>query len=203
MSLVKLDDKTLVRLYIEGNEGAFESLLKRHQQKIYGYIFKMVRDSDLTEDIYQDTFIKVINTLKLGKYNEEGKFLPWVMRIAHNLIIDHFRKSNKMPIAGRKKTAGSDDDDDFDIFSVLNLSENTVEDNLIVEQIHNDVRELINHLPEEQRDIVILRHYKEMSFKDIAEKYDISINTALGRMRYALINLRKLIKEKNLTLTIE
>lgn len=202
MGREKLNDQELVSLYLKGNEAAFEVLLKRHQQKIYGYIFKMVRDSDLTEDVYQDTFIKVINTLKRGKYNEEGKFLPWVMRIAHNLIIDHFRKSNKMPIVGRKKTS-TNEDDEFDIFDIIKLTDNSIEDDMIEEQIHNDVRELVNHLPKEQRQIVMMRHYKEMSFKDIAETCDISINTALGRMRYALINLRKLVEEKNLILTID
>lgn len=201
MERLKLDDQTLVKNYIKGDELAFEILLKRHQQKIYGYIFKMVKDSDLVEDIYQDTFIKVINTLKKGKYNEEGKFLPWVMRIAHNLIIDHFRKSNKMPIAGRKKSSGNDGDE-FDIFSTIKLTDQNIEDEIIESQIHNDVKKLIEYLPEDQKSIIVMRLYKDMSFKDISESCDISINTALGRMRYALINLRKLIKEKDMILTL-
>ena len=159
----------------------------------------MVKDEDLTNDIFQDTFIKVINTLKKGKYNEEGKFLPWVMRIAHNLVIDHFRKSAKMPIAGR---GNGNEDDDFDIFNVLRLEDCTVEDDLIEEQIHDDVRALVELLPDDQRQVVKMRHYMGMSFKDIAESTDVSINTALGRMRYALINLRKLIEEKDIMLTV-
>jgi len=197
MLLSKVDDKQLVREYLNGKERAFEVLISRYQDRVFGYVYKMVKDEDLTNDIFQDTFIKVINTLKKGKYNEEGKFLPWVMRIAHNLVIDHFRKSSKMPIAGR-----GNEDDDFDIFNVLRLEDCTVEDNLIEEQIHDDVRALVDLLPDDQKQVVKMRHYMGMSFKDIAESTDVSINTALGRMRYALINLRKLIEEKDIMLTL-
>jgi RNA polymerase sigma-70 factor, ECF subfamily len=199
MLLSKVEDKQLVREYLNGKERAFEVLISRYKDRVYGYVYKMVKDEDLTNDIFQDTFIKVINTLKKGKYNEEGKFLPWVMRIAHNLVIDHFRKSAKMPIAGR---GNGNEDDAFDIFNVLRLEDCTVEDDLIEEQIHDDVRALVELLPDDQRQVVKMRHYMGMSFKDIAETTDVSINTALGRMRYALINLRKLIEEKDIMLTV-
>jgi RNA polymerase sigma factor (sigma-70 family) len=199
MLLSKVEDKQLVREYLNGKERAFEVLISRYKDRVYGYVYKMVKDEDLTNDIFQDTFIKVINTLKKGKYNEEGKFLPWVMRIAHNLVIDHFRKSAKMPIAGR---GNGNEGDDFDIFNVLRLEDCTVEDDLIEKQIHDDVRSLVELLPDDQRQVVKMRHYMGMSFKDIAESTDVSINTALGRMRYALINLRKLIEEKDIMLTV-
>ena len=194
----KVDDQILVSQYINGQESAFEKLLKRNQSKVFGYIMKMVKDEDLANDIFQDTFVKVIRTLKNGKYNEEGKFLPWVMRIAHNLIIDHFRKDKKMPIAGR---GSGSDEDKFDIFNILKIEDNNVEDEIIYNQILNDVRDLVELLPDDQKEVVKMRHYMGMSFKDIAESTDVSINTALGRMRYALINLRKLIEEKELMLT--
>jgi RNA polymerase sigma-70 factor (ECF subfamily) len=199
MLLSKVEDKQLVREYLDGKERAFEVLISRYKDRVFGYVYKMVKDEDLTNDIFQDTFIKVINTLKKGKYNEEGKFLPWVMRIAHNLVIDHFRKSAKMPIAGR---GNGNEDDEFDIFNVLRLEDCTVEDDLIEEQIHDDVRALVELLPDDQKQVVKMRHYMGMSFKDIAESTDVSINTALGRMRYALINLRKLIEEKDIMLTL-
>lgn len=199
MYLNQVDDQVLVSEYLNGNEAAFEKLLKRNQGKVYGYIMKMVRDEELANDIFQDTFVKVIRTLKGGRYNEEGKFLPWVMRIAHNLIIDHFRKDKKMPIAGR---GSGNDDDEFDIFSVLKLEDANVEDELIYAQILSDVKSLIQYLPEDQQEIIRMRIFMGMSFKDIAESIDISINTALGRMRYALINMRKLVQEKNVHLTV-
>jgi RNA polymerase sigma factor (sigma-70 family) len=201
MVLNKLNDEQLVKLYINGNEDAFEVLLKNHKRKIYGYIYKMVKDSELAEDLFQDTFIKVIHTLKQDKYNEEGKFLPWVMRIAHNLIIDYFRKANRMPMAGRKKRSGVDDDD-FDIFRNIKISDKNIQDHIIEEQILNDVKKLIEYLPADQKEVLVMRHYQDMSFKDIAETTGISINTALGRMRYALINLRKLVKDHNIELTL-
>jgi RNA polymerase sigma-70 factor (ECF subfamily) len=160
----------------------------------------MVKDSELAEDIFQDTFVKVIHTLKEGKYNEEGKFLPWVMRIAHNLIIDHFRKSNRMKFIGRKKRAG--EDDDFDVFDFVKIEEKNIQDCIIEEQIHSDVRKLIDYLPDEQKEVLVMRHYQDMSFKDIAETTGVSINTALGRMRYALINLRKLVEDHDISLTV-
>jgi RNA polymerase sigma-70 factor (ECF subfamily) len=194
----KVDDQALVNQYINGKESAFEVLLKRNQNKVFGYIMKMVKDEELANDIFQDTFVKVIRTLKNGKYNEEGKFLPWVMRIAHNLIIDHFRKDKKMPIAGR---GNGNEEDKFDIFNILKIEDHNVEDEIIYNQILNDVRDLVELLPDDQKEVVKMRHFMGMSFKDIAETTDVSINTALGRMRYALINLRKMIEEKDLMLT--
>lgn len=185
-------DSTLVRKYIQGNEAALGILIKRHQQRLFSFIYSKVQDSTVTEDVFQDTFIKVIKTLKKGNYNEEGKFLPWVMRIAHNLVIDHFRKSKRMP--SFKNT------DEFDIFSVLGDGNLNAEKKIIQEQIYADVRELINELPEEQKEVLVMRMYKDMSFKEISENTGVSINTALGRMRYALINMRKLIEKHKIIL---
>ena len=171
---------------------SLEILIKRHQQRLFSFIYSKVKDRDITEDIFQDTFIKVIRTLKKGNYNEEGKFLPWVVRISHNLIIDHFRKSNRMP-----KFRNTDE---FDIFSVLGDDVLNAEKKIIKEQIHADVRELINELPEEQKEVLVMRIYNDMSFNEISENTGVSINTALGRMRYALINLRKLIEKNKIIL---
>jgi len=193
----QVDDQVLVSRYLKGDESAFETLLRRNQSKIFGYIMKMVRDEEIANDIFQDAFMKVIRTLKDGKYNEEGKFMPWVMRITHNLIIDHFRKEKKMPIAGR---GSGNDDDEFDIFSILKLEDSNIETELIKEQIFDSLRDLVEELPEDQKEMVRMRHFMGMSFKDIADKTDVSINTALGRMRYALINLRKMIEENNISL---
>lgn len=185
-------DSSLVKSYIEGNEHSLGILIKRHQQRLYSFIYSKIQDRDLTEDVFQDTFIKVIRTLKKGNYNEEGKFLPWVMRISHNLIIDHFRKSNRMPTF--KNT------DEFDIFSVLGDGNLNAEKKIIQEQIYSDVRDLVKELPEEQKEVLIMRMYKDMSFKEISENTGVSINTALGRMRYALINMRKLIDKHKIIL---
>ena len=185
-------DSKLVSNYINGNEYALEILIKRHQQRLFSFIYSKVKDKDITEDIFQDTFIKVIRTLKKGNYNEEGKFLPWVVRISHNLIIDYFRKSNRMP-----KFRNTDE---FDIFSVLGDGVLNAEKKIIKEQIHADVRELINELPEEQKQVLVMRMYNDMSFNEISENTGVSINTALGRMRYALINLRKLIEKNKIIL---
>lgn len=187
-----ITDSTLVSNYIKGNEAALAILIKRHQQRLFSFIYSKVHDRDITEDVFQDTFIKVIRTLKKGNYNEEGKFLPWVMRIAHNLVIDHFRKTNRMP--SFKNT------DEFDIFSVLGDGNLNAEKQIIKDQIHDDVRELINELPEEQKEVLVMRMYKDMSFKEISENTGVSINTALGRMRYALINMRKLIEKHKIIL---
>ncbi len=187
-----ITDSTLVSNYIKGNEAALAILIKRHQQRLFSFIYSKVHDRDITEDVFQDTFIKVIRTLKKGNYNEEGKFLPWVMRIAHNLVIDHFRKTNRMP--SFKNT------DEFDIFSVLGDGNLNAEKQIIKNQIHDDVRELINELPEEQKEVLVMRLYKDMSFKEISENTGVSINTALGRMRYALINMRKLIEKHKIIL---
>ncbi|MAN26805.1 MULTISPECIES: RNA polymerase sigma factor [Mesonia] len=186
-------DATLVRQYLNGSEEALSKLINRHQQRIYNFIFSKVFDRDVTEDIFQDTFIKVIRTLKRGKYNEEGKFLPWVMRISHNLVIDYFRKNNRMP--------KFDNNGDFNIFSVIQDDELNAEKLMVKDQIESDVRELIKELPEDQKEVLMMRIYKDMSFKEIAERTDVSINTALGRMRYALINLRKVIDKHNIVLT--
>ena len=193
MNNVEITDAVLVRNYMDGSEAALSKLITRHQHRIYSFIFSKVFDRDVAEDIFQDTFIKVINTLKRGKYNEEGKFLPWVMRIAHNLVIDHFRKNKRMP--------KFDNSGDFNIFSVLSDSDLNVETQIIKDQIENDVKELIKELPEDQLEVLTMRIYKDMSFKEISERTGVSINTALGRMRYALINLRKIIEKHNRVLT--
>ncbi|MCB0475563.1 MAG: sigma-70 family RNA polymerase sigma factor [Flavobacteriaceae bacterium] len=193
MQKQQLDDSVLVKNYINGNERSLEILVGRHKQKIYSFIYSKVLDADVSEDIFQDTFIKVINTLKLGNYNEEGKFLPWVMRIAHNLVIDHFRKGNRMPAFRNTE--------EFDIFSVLSDSSLNAEKSMIKDQIHFDVRRIIEELPEDQKEVLIMRIYRDMSFKEISDYTGVSINTALGRMRYALINLRKIIDKNKIILT--
>jgi RNA polymerase sigma-70 factor (ECF subfamily) len=194
----RLDDRELVSLYIDGNEKAFEQLLMRHKEKMFRFIYLKVRDRDLAEDLFQETFVKVINTLKLGAYNEEGKFLPWAMRIAHNLVIDHFRRSSKV----RMISESSSLKDDFNIFSVLANDSKNVQEQWIYDELEQQMVELIEHLPENQKDILKMRIFQDLSFKDIAEMEDISINTALGRMRYALINLRKLIEKHQLVTEI-
>jgi RNA polymerase sigma-70 factor (ECF subfamily) len=199
MATEKLADQQLIRNYLNGNDYSFELLLKRHQDRVFNYINKLVKNTDVANDVFQDTFIKVISTLKRGMYNEEGKFLPWVMRIAHNLVIDYFRNSSKMPVVGRKSTS---EGDEFDIFQILKLEDCTVEDELVEQQIYQDLRALVDLLPSEQREVVKMRHFMGMSFKDIADTSDVSINTALGRMRYALINLRKMIKDHDVMLTV-
>eukprot|EP00746_Dinoflagellata_sp_MGD_P027405 gnl/MRDRNA2_/MRDRNA2_164696_c0_seq1.p1 gnl/MRDRNA2_/MRDRNA2_164696_c0~~gnl/MRDRNA2_/MRDRNA2_164696_c0_seq1.p1 ORF type:complete len:196 (+),score=14.64 gnl/MRDRNA2_/MRDRNA2_164696_c0_seq1:163-750(+) len=193
MRLSSQSDQELVKQYLAGSEPAFETLLTRHRDQIFTKVYLMVRDHDLAEDIFQDCFIKVIQTLKSGRYNEEGKFLPWVMRIAHNLAIDHFRRSSKMPAVRS--------DDNFDIFSTIKHEGKHVEDQMVHDQIYSDVKKLLNYLPDEQKEVVIMRLYYKMSFKEISETCDISINTALGRMRYALINLRKIVDSKKVILT--
>lgn len=185
-------DAFLVNAYINGNEKALSDLIQRHKQRIYSFIYSKVADRDVTEDIFQDTFIKVINTLKRGAYNEEGKFLPWVMRIAHNLIIDHFRKNNRMP--------KFENNGDFNIFSVLSDNDLNAERKIIKGQVEEDLRRIILELPEDQREVLVMRLYKDMSFKEISDQTGVSINTALGRMRYALINLRKVIDKHNIVL---
>ncbi|WP_036386755.1 RNA polymerase sigma factor [Muricauda sp. MAR_2010_75] len=190
---LQINDSILVKNYIAGDEKALEALINRHNQRISSFIYSKVLDRDVAEDIFQDTFIKVIKTLKKGSYSEEGKFLPWVMRIAHNLIIDHFRKNKRMP-----KFEGSDD---FNIFSVIKDEKLNAEKQIIKDQIDNDLTMLIDELPEDQREVLIMRIYKDMSFKEISENTGVSINTALGRMRYALINLRKIVDRKNIVLT--
>lgn len=195
MKATNISDKELIIKYLEGNQTSLEQLIHRHKNRVYAYILMVVKDKQLADDIFQDTFIKVINTIRSGSYKEEGKFIQWVMRIAHNLIIDHFRKSKRIPVV-------DNDGDGFDIFDLLPLLDDSIEDSLVTEQIHRDVRKLIEYLPPEQKEVLYMRHYSDMSFKDIAEITNVSINTALGRMRYALINLRKLVKEKNVILSV-
>ena len=185
-------DQDLIHLYITGEEAGLVELIRRYQSKIYTSIYLLVKDEYLAEDIFQDTFIKVINTLKAGKYNEEGKFLPWVTRIAHNLVIDHFRREKRAPMINNG--------DDFDIFEVLGNYDESTEDRLVREQTYKDLKNLIQLLPAEQKEVLIMRHFGDMSFKDIADVTDVSINTALGRMRYALNNLRKMMQSKELSL---
>jgi RNA polymerase sigma factor (sigma-70 family) len=183
-----ISDKDLVHLYVSGDESALAILLSRHKSKIYTSIYLLVKDRYLAEDIFQDTFIKVINTLKSGKYNEEGKFLPWVMRIAHNLVIDHFRKEKRTPTITNQEG--------FDIFDVIGVSEESTEDKILRDQSHNELKALIQKLPEEQKEVLIMRNYADLSFKEIADLTGVSINTALGRMRYALNNLRRMMLER-------
>lgn len=189
----QLQDHELVDLYIAGNEPCLEILIARHKKRVFSYIMMVVRDRHLAEDIFQDTFIKVIQTLKRGSYSDEGKFLPWVLRIAHNLVIDHFRRVKRMPLV--------DGGEDFDIFSVLTLRQGNVEDRIVKTQIRSDVRKAIEKLPHEQREVLIMRHYLDMSFKEIADTTNCSINTALGRMRYALINLKKSLEKQHIALS--
>lgn len=190
---LQIDDSILVKDYIAGDEKALEMLINRYNQRISSFIFSKVLHKDITEDIFQDTFIKVIKTLKKGAYSEEGKFLPWVMRIAHNLIIDHFRKNKRMP-----RFEGSNN---FNIFSVITDEKLNAEKQLIKDQTNNDLTLLIEELPKDQKEVLVMRIYKDMSFKEIAENTGVSINTALGRMRYALINLRKIVDRHKIVLT--
>jgi len=192
-----IDDSQLVDAYILGDESALAELIDRHKNKVYGFIFSKVLDKNVAEDVFQDTFVKVILTLKEGKYSEEGKFLPWVMRIAHNLTIDFFRSKTRMPVIGETFV-----DEDFSIFDFLADPEDCSETRIIKEQIDRELLLIIDYLPDDQQEVLRLRIFKGLSFKEIAEETDVSINTALGRMRYALINLRKVIEDKNLSLTI-
>lgn len=185
MRFDKKTDQELIRLYVSGKEAGLKALIDRYKSKIYTSIYLLVKDNALAEDIFQDTFIKVINTLRSGRYNEEGKFLPWVIRIAHNLVIDYYRKERRAPVIVNNEG--------FDIFDVLHLADENIESRLIREETHRDLRRMIQLLPDEQKEVLIMRHYGEMSFKEIADVTDVSINTALGRMRYALNNLRKMM----------
>ena len=191
--LIKEKDAVLVTGYINGCEQSLAVLVERHKLKIFNFIYSKIFDRDIAEDIFQDTFIKVIRTLKRGVYQEEGKFLPWVMRISHNLVIDHFRKSNRIPIFESK--------DDFDIFQIIGDDVPNVESSMIDKQVVEDLQKLITELPDDQREVLTMRLYKDMSFKEIAESTGVSINTALGRMRYAVINIRKLIAEHQIVLS--
>jgi RNA polymerase sigma-70 factor (ECF subfamily) len=193
MATTQLPDALLVRHYIDGDELALSVLVKRHQSKIFGFIYSKVLDRDISDDIFQDTFIKVIKTLKSNSYNEEGKFLPWVMRIAHNLIIDHFRKNKKMPLYRETE--------EFSIFSIMTDNSPNIESRIITEQVESDLLRLIDELPADQKEVLEMRIYQDLSFKEISESTGVSINTALGRMRYALINLRRIIDKNQIILT--
>jgi len=195
MKLSKLSDQDLIQAYLKGNEQAIEQLIIRFKSRVYTYIVCKVRNEALAEDVFQDTFIKVINTIKKGKYNDEGKFLPWVMRIAHNLIIDHYRKKKRMPFV-----KGSDN---FDIFDIIKNPEKNIQEKMEKEQVLSDVKGLVTFLPADQKEVLMMRIYYDMSFKEISEVTNVSINTALGRMRYALINLRKKAEEKNMSLHLD
>jgi len=190
-----ISDYELIEKFIRGEQSCFEQLIHRHKNKVFAYISLYIRDQALAEDLFQDTFMKVIQSVRAGKYQDNGKFISWVMRIAHNLIIDHFRRIKQMNTI-------SNDDYESDLFNSKKLSEATIEDDIIKRQIHQDIRKMIAQLPEDQREVVILRHYAGLSFKEIAELTEVSINTALGRMRYALINMRKIMEEKKITLTL-
>jgi RNA polymerase sigma factor (sigma-70 family) len=191
-SLTSLNDHELVNSFVSGNINALETLILRHKDKIYTSILFLVKDQYLAEDIFQDAFIRIIDTMRSGRYTEEGKFLPWAMRIAHNLCVDHFRKVKRTPTIKNSE--------DQDIFEVLNFTEESAEDKMIKKQSHNRVRDMLDMLPEDQREVIILRHYADMSFKQIANVTNCSINTALGRMRYGLINLRKMMTQKQIAL---
>ena len=188
-------DSILVENYIGGDESSLEKLIRKHKSRIYNFIFSKVLNRDIAEDIFQDTFIKVIKTLKRGFYNEEGKFLPWIMRIAHNLVIDHFRRNNRIP--------KFESNNDYDIFQNLSDSSPNAEKSIIKDQVSSDLQVLVEELPSDQKDVVIMRLYRDMSFKEIAENTGVSINTALGRMRYALINLRRIIKTNGVILSLD
>ncbi len=192
MQVQPLTDQALISLYLNGDERAFEELLSRHKDKIYTSIYLFVKDTAKAEDIFQDVFIKIIETLRRGKYNHEGKFVQWAMRISYNMCVDHFRRNKRRPMVAPT--------DSFDIFDVLQVSDDNVEKKMIMSETHLKIRQLIDQLPPEQREVVVLRHYADMSFKEIAKLTRVSINTALGRMRYALINIRKMVEEKEISL---
>ena len=193
MANVQTPDALLVKNYVAGDENALTILINRHQSKIYGFIYSKLSDRDIADDIFQDTFIKVIKTLKSNSYNEEGKFLPWVMRISHNLIIDHYRRNKKMPMFRETE--------DFSIFSIMSDNVPNIESQLITSQVESDLRKLIEELPEDQKEVLVMRMYQDLSFKEISELTGVSINTALGRMRYAIMNLRKVIDKHQIILT--
>lgn len=193
MATTQLPDALLVKNYMAGDENALVVLINRHQSKIYGFIYSKIDDRDLADDIFQDTFLKVIKTLKSNSYNEEGKFLPWVMRISHNLVMDYYRKNQKMPMLR--------DTDEFSIFSVLHETTPNIEGRMITDLIEKDLQKIIKELPDDQREVLMMRIYQDYSYNEIAELTGVSINTALGRMRYAIANLRKLVEKNKIILT--
>lgn len=192
--LTKRTDEELVALYAEGNNEAFDILLKRHHNKVYSYIYYIVKNKDLTEDIFQESFMKAIMTIRQGRYTDNGKFIAWISRIAHNLIIDHYRQE-------RAENTVSPEDETLDIFNRRELSEGTIEDTIVHRQIESDIRRLVKALPDNQREVLEMRYYKNMSFKEIADLTKVSINTALGRMRYAILNMRRMAEENDIVLT--
>ncbi len=194
MNFKNCSDQELINEFIKGRKDCMEALIKRHKKNVYTYILISVKNSEVADDIFQDTFIKVINSLKNGKYIDKGKFLSWVIRIAHNLTIDYFRKEKNLNTC-------SNDDGEVDLFNSQKFSDENIEDRMVGEQIESDLRKLVEYLPDEQKQVILLRHYGNLSFKEIAEQTDVSINTALGRMRYALINLRKLVEDHKINLT--
>ena len=193
-----IPDDELIHLYQQGNEDAFTQLLERYKKKVYGYILNVVRNKAIAEDIFQETFFKVIRTLKKKQYTGEGKFIQWVIRISHNLIIDNFRQNGKISTISK---IIKPDGKVVDVFDVVKIEQHSAEDNMIKKQIFQDIRKLVEHLPFEQREVVILRHYYDLSFKEIADMTNVSINTALGRMRYAIINLRRLAEQHKIALS--
>ncbi len=193
MATTQTPDALLVKNYMAGDENALAILIKRHQSKIYGFIYSKIADREITDDIFQDTFVKVIKTLKSQSYNEEGKFLPWVMRIAHNLIVDHFRKGKKMQMLR--------DTEEFPIFKILSDNAPTIEGRIIMDQVELDLVKIIEELPDDQKEVLVMRIYQDLSFKEISDITGVSINTALGRMRYAILNMRKVIEKNQIILT--
>ena len=195
MSMQLLSDNELVKLYIDGNEEPLSILVKRHKRRVFSYLYLITRNKELTEDIFQETFFKVIQTLKRGQYNEEGKFLPWTLRIAKNLMIDHFRRVKKMPTIS---SVTNDEGERVDIFDIIPEPHAETRDTKEAKQFKETIRNVVGELPPDQREVVIMRTYYDMSFKEISEITNVSINTSLGRMRYALINLKKMLEEKNI-----
>ncbi|MCW3806243.1 RNA polymerase sigma factor [Plebeiibacterium marinum] len=193
--LTLLSEDELIKMFISGDEGSLQFLIERHKNRIYSYILMMVKNQELAEDIFQDTFVKVITNLKLGRYTENGRFASWVMRISHNLIIDYYRKQKNMQVV-------SNDSNDYDLLNSPKYSDSNIEDKLVFSQILKEVGDLVDYLPDNQKQVVQMRHFMGLSFKEIAEETGVSINTALGRMRYALINMRNMMEEKNLSLTL-
>ncbi len=194
--LKQMTDDVLVTLYLEGNNSAFDVLLNRHKDRLFNYIFFIVRSKEVAEDIFQETFVKAIVTLQQGRYTNDGKFAAWITRIAHNLVIDQFRVE-------RNENTVSNDESEYDMLNDARLSEGTIENRMVNDQVLADVRRLVDELPDCQREVVFMRYYQDMSFKDIAEITGVSINTALGRMRYAIMNMRRIAEEKNVSLVLE
>ncbi len=198
MAIIEMVDSELISRYRAGDEKAFEILLLRHKDKIYRFIYLKLKDASLANDVFQDTFIKVVNTIKAGSYNEEGKFLPWAMRIAHNLVIDHFRKASKV----RMISESSSSNDDYNIFHTISEKNKNVQEEMMFDELKDQMLSLVKHLPENQKEMIQLRIFQDLSFKEIAEMKDISINTALGRMRYALMNIRKLVEKHQMVVDL-